>query len=130
MAEEEVSKGIARGLDAVLLNPANVIGRYDWSSWSQFIRQAANRQLLLIPPGSACFCDVGAVVRAHLKATEKGRTGNNYLLGGPQASYAEIVQIVANCSANRLIHGLADVSDCAWPAGRLIGYRWSPVKSQ
>jgi dihydroflavonol-4-reductase len=71
-AEEEVSKGIAQGLDAVLLNPANVIGRYDWSSWSQFIRRAANRQLLLIPPGSACYCDVGAVVRAHLAATEKG----------------------------------------------------------
>ena len=34
MAEEEVAKGIARGLDAVLLNPANVIGRYDWGSWS------------------------------------------------------------------------------------------------
>ena len=93
-AEEEVSKGIAQGLDAVLLNPANVIGRYDWSSWSQFIRRAANRQLLLIPPGSACYCDVGAVVRAHLAATEKGRTGHNYLLGGPQASYAEIVQMV------------------------------------
>lgn len=94
LAEDEVSNGIARGLDAVLLNPANVIGPYDWSSWSQFVRQAANRQLLLIPPGSACFCDVGAVVRAHLRAAEKGRTGHNYLLGGPQASYAEIVQIV------------------------------------
>jgi len=94
MAEEEVSRGVDQGLNAVMLNPANVIGRYDWSSWSQFIRRAANRQLLLIPPGSACYCDVGAVVRAHLVATEKGRTGHNYLLGGPQASYAEIVQMV------------------------------------
>ncbi len=81
-------------MDAVLLNPANVVGRYDWGSWSRFIRQAANRELLLIPPGSACFCDVGAVVRAHVNAVEKGRTGHNYLLGGPRASYAEIVQVV------------------------------------
>jgi dihydroflavonol-4-reductase len=94
MAEEEVAKGIARGLDAVLLNPANIIGRYDWGSWSRFIREAAHRQMLLIPPGSACFCDVGAVVRAHLTAVEKGRTGHNYLLGGPRASYAEVVQMV------------------------------------
>src|SRR5262245_34389854 len=55
---------------------------------------AANRQLLRIPPGRACFADVGAVVRAHLAAAEKGRTGHNYILGGTEASYAEIVQMV------------------------------------
>lgn len=94
MAEEEVLKAVAKGLDAVMLNPANIIGRYDWNSWSQFIRRAANRQLPLIPPGSACFCDVGAVVRAHVAAVDKGRAGHNYLLGGDQASYREIVEIV------------------------------------
>jgi dihydroflavonol-4-reductase len=93
-AEEEVAQGIARGLDAVLLNPANVIGRYDWSTWSKFIRLAANRQLFRIPPGSACYADVGAVVRAHVAAVDKGRTGENYILGGTEASYAEIVHIV------------------------------------
>jgi dihydroflavonol-4-reductase len=95
-AEEEVAKGIARGLDAVIMNPANVIGRYDWNTWSRFIRLAANRQLFRIPPGRACFADVGAVVRAHLAAFEKGRTGHNYILGGPEASYAEIVRLVGN----------------------------------
>ncbi len=94
MAEEEISKAVEQGLDAVILNPANVIGRYDWNSWSQFILRAANRQLLLIPPGSACYCDVGAVVRAHVAAADRGRTGHNYLLGGSQASYSEVVQIV------------------------------------
>jgi dihydroflavonol-4-reductase len=94
LAEEEVARGIDQGLDAVLLNPANVIGRYDWSTWSQFIRLAANRQLLRIPPGRACYANVGAVVRAHLMAAEKGRTGENYILGGEQASYAEVVELV------------------------------------
>ena len=93
-AEEEVARGIAEGLDAVMLNPANVIGRYDWSTWSQFIRLAANRKLFRIPPGRACYADVNAVVRAHVAAVDKGRTGENYLLGGSEASYAEIVQMV------------------------------------
>ncbi len=93
-AEEEVARGIAEGLDAVLLNPTNVIGRYDWSTWSQFIRLAANRQLFRIPPGRACYADVGAVVRAHVAAVDKGRTGENYILGGTEASYAEIVHMV------------------------------------
>ncbi len=94
MAEEEVSKGVSQGLDAVLLNPANVIGRYDWGTWSQFIRLAANRKLFRIPPGRACYADVGAVARAHIVAAEKGRTGENYILGGGEASYAEIVRLV------------------------------------
>jgi dihydroflavonol-4-reductase len=95
MAEEEVLKGVAQGLDAVILNPANVIGRYDFGTWSRFIRLAANRQLFRIPPGSACYCDVAAVVRAHLAAAEKGQTGHNYILGGDAASYADVVQIVS-----------------------------------
>lgn len=94
MAEEEVSRAVEAGLDAVILNPANVIGRYDWSSWSRFIRKAANKELLLIPSGRACFCDVDAVVRAHLAAVERGRTGHNYLLGGEQASYRDVVELV------------------------------------
>jgi dihydroflavonol-4-reductase len=92
-AEEEVLNAVGQGLDAVILNPANVVGRYDWNSWSRFIQRAANRQLLLIPPGSACFCDVDAVARAHVMAVHAGRTGENYLLGGPQASYREIVEV-------------------------------------
>ena len=94
MAEEEVARGVAQGLDAVILNPANVIGRYDWGTWSQFIRLAADKRLFRVPPGSACYCDVGAVVRAHVAAVERGQTGHNYLLGGDVASYAEIVRIV------------------------------------
>lgn len=93
-AEDEVAKGIERGLDAVFLNPANVIGPHDWSTWSRFIRLAANRQLFRIPPGRACYADVGAVVRAHVAAAEKGQTGHNYLLGGHDKSYAEIVRMV------------------------------------
>jgi len=94
MAEEEVLAGIDQGLDAVILNPANVVGRYDWGTWSTFIRLAANNQLFRLPPGSACYCDVGAVVRAHAAAVDRGQTGHNYLLGGDAASYAEIAQLV------------------------------------
>ncbi len=94
MAEEEVLAGVEHGLDAVILNPTNVIGRYDWGTWSTFIRLAANNQLFRLPPGSACYCDVGAVVRAHSAAAEKGRSGHNYLLGGEVASYAEIARLV------------------------------------
>ena len=93
-AEDEVARGIARGLDAVLLNPSQCHWPLRLEHVVQFIRLAANRQLFRIPPGRACYADVGAVVRAHVAAVDKGRTGENYILGGTEASYAEIVQMV------------------------------------
>ena len=56
---------------------------------------------LRISPGRACYCDVGSVVRAHLAAAEKGRTGHNYILGGSEASYSEIVQMVGKLLGQR-----------------------------
>jgi dihydroflavonol-4-reductase len=95
-AEEELDKVVRDGLDATILNPANIIGQYDWSSWSTFIRKAARQELPFIPAGKACFCDVGSVVRAHVAAVENGRKGENYLLGGEIASYYDVVQMVGS----------------------------------
>ena len=94
IAEEEVRQGIARGLDAVLLNPANIVGPYDTNNWSRLIRLAAAGKLPRVPSGSASFCHVAEVARAHLAAVNHGRTGENYILGGTDATYAEAVTII------------------------------------
>jgi nucleoside-diphosphate-sugar epimerase len=39
LAEQEVLKGVDQGLDAVILNPANIIGPYDKRNWGGLIRQ-------------------------------------------------------------------------------------------
>ena len=106
LLRKKSKKGLRRDWMRYFLNPANVIGRYDWGTWSQFIRLAANRQLLRIPPGRACYCDVGSVVRAHLAAAQKGQTGHNYILGGSEASYAEIVQMVGKLLRQRTNTGV------------------------
>jgi nucleoside-diphosphate-sugar epimerase len=95
LAEEEVRHGIARGLDAVLLNPANVIGPFDLNNWSRLIRLAAAGKLSRVPPGRASFCHAAEVARAHVAAVQNGRTGENYILGGADATYAEVVRIIA-----------------------------------
>ncbi len=95
LAEEEVRLGIGRGLDAVLLNPANVVGRYDAHNWSRLIRLAAQGKLPRVPSGRASFCHAAEVARAHIAAVERGRTGENYILGGADATYAELVGTIA-----------------------------------
>jgi dihydroflavonol-4-reductase len=78
----------------VLLNPANVVGRYDLHNWSRLIRLAAEGRLPRVPPGQASFCHAAEVARAHVAAVEHGRTGENYILGGADATYAEAVRVV------------------------------------
>jgi nucleoside-diphosphate-sugar epimerase len=92
LAELEVQRGIEHGLDAVMLNPANIMGPHDRSGWSRFFTLIDRGRLPGIPPGRASFCHVREVAAAHLAAWERGRSGENYLLGGADASFLEVVQ--------------------------------------
>ncbi len=92
--EEEVKAAIARGLDAVILNPCHIVGRYDVNGWSKMIPLVASGKLPGVPPGRGSFCDAGAVARAHVAAVTRGRVGENYLLGGPEASYVQVVRAI------------------------------------
>jgi len=94
LAEEEVLRATEAGLDAVILNPANIVGSYDAANWGSLFRLVAEDRLPGIPPGEAPFCHAAEVARAHLTAFERGRTGENYILAGTQAAYAEAFQVV------------------------------------
>jgi dihydroflavonol-4-reductase len=94
LGEEEVRRGIAAGLDAVILNPANIIGPYDRHNWARLIRLAADGKLPRVPPGRGSFGHVVEVTRAHVTAAARGRTGENYILGGTDASYQDAVRII------------------------------------
>jgi nucleoside-diphosphate-sugar epimerase len=94
LGELEVRKAIERGLDAVIMNPAHIVGRYDTEGWSKSIRLVAEGKLPGIPPGKGSFCDAGAVARAHVAAVDRGRTGENYIFGGADATYVELVTTI------------------------------------
>jgi nucleoside-diphosphate-sugar epimerase len=102
LAEDAVRAGIARGLDAVFLNPANIVGPYDLHNWSRLIRLAAEGRLWRVPPGGGSFCHVAEVARAHLAAAQRGRTGENYILAGADATYAELVGALAEIMQRKL----------------------------
>ena len=93
-AEETVQTGIARGLDAVIVNPAGIIGPYDTTGYARLFRMVAAGKLPGVPPGSLSFCHVREVAKAHIAAAERGRTGERYLLGGADASFLELVRII------------------------------------
>ncbi len=93
-AEQEVREAVARGLDAVILEPANVVGAYDRKHFSQLFRLVREGRLPGVFPGRASWCHAREVGRAHVAAAERGRRGENYLLGGADASFREVLGVV------------------------------------
>lgn len=102
LAEAEVRKGIARGLAAVILNPAHVVGRYDTHNWARMIRLVHRRRLPGVPPGAGSFCHAEQVALAHIAAAERGRIGENYLLGGTDAAFVEVVRVIGELTGRKV----------------------------
>ena len=78
-------------IDAVVLNPGNVLGPGDRHNWSRMFRMVNSGTLPGVPPGGGNFCDVREVARAHVQAWHSGASGQRYLLGGEFASYLEVI---------------------------------------
>ena len=92
LAENIIKDAVKNGLNVVILNPCNIIGPYDINNWTrQFIMPICNGRLMGVPPGKAMWCHVKDIVDAHISAVDNGEAGENYLLGGIDASFLDVV---------------------------------------
>ena len=92
LAEEVIREYIRKGLDAVILNPAAVVGPYDEQNWIRLFDSIQADHLPGIPPGSKSFCYAEDVAKAHIQAFVHGQCGENYILSGPNAHLLEVCQ--------------------------------------
>jgi len=93
-AEILVRKAVENeGLDAVILNPAHIMGPYDRHNWARMLIMVNKGKLPGVPSGAGSFADVREIAKAAIQAFHYSRTGQNYLLGGTDASFFELVQI-------------------------------------
>lgn len=95
LAEREIRRGISDGLRAVIVNPANMIGAYDTHNWARVFKLVRQGRAPTVPPGGGSFCHAREVARMLVAAADKGRVGQNYLLGGVQITYGELLRQVA-----------------------------------
>ncbi|MDX1695151.1 MAG: SDR family oxidoreductase [Ketobacteraceae bacterium] len=90
LAESAVREGITRGLDAVILNPAQVVGPYDYNYNPLIFNSMLTGQMKGVPRGNTVCGHVRDYARAHLQAYYRGRCGENYLLGGQKPSFRDM----------------------------------------
>lgn len=93
LAEQEIHQGIEKGLDAVILNPAQIVGPYDYRYLPLIFESVRNGSMVALPKGTMFCAHVRDYAKAHVAAYEKGTKGENYLLGGEPASFKDIIEI-------------------------------------
>ena len=96
LSEKEIATGVDRGLDAVIVNPAVVVGERDVNyRGGQLVRDARRGLLLFYVEGGMNVVYVGDVVNGMIRAAARGRTGERYILGGENLTHKEIFQRTA-----------------------------------
>ena len=146
--EAAVREVVARGLDAVIVNPTGVIGPFDYgpSRMGLTIKMLRSRKIPVNLGGGFDFVDVRDVAAGMLGAMERGRTGESYLLSGTRVSVKELGVLVSEASGVkpprldvplRVVEPLAGVAVRFAPSGQiplftpdaLHALRYSPTVS-
>jgi dihydroflavonol-4-reductase len=83
-AEDEVLAEVARGLDAVIVNPASIQGQQRSAALMRSVRRTP-----IVPcfSGGNCIVDVKDVVEGIVAALRRGEKGQRYILGGENLTF-------------------------------------------
>jgi dihydroflavonol-4-reductase len=100
LAEQEIRKYIQQGLDAVILNPCNMMGPCDVKGWSTLIKSAVEKKTIQITNGVGTFAHVQDAARTHIRAAEVGKTGQNYLIGGNEISFGDMYALIKDITGS------------------------------
>jgi dihydroflavonol-4-reductase len=79
---------VARGLDAVIVNPASIFGPHGTQyRGAEMMRKVRQTQVLPYFTGGLCAVHVQDVVQGTLAVLERGMSGQRYILGGENLTY-------------------------------------------
>jgi len=93
VSEQEVLLEAVRGLDVTIVNPAGIVGPWDFrpSLIGRTILDFAHGRMPAFVPGTFDFVAVRDVVSAEMLAMQKGRRGERYLVTGEYHSIDQIL---------------------------------------
>jgi dihydroflavonol-4-reductase len=96
LAELEIMRGAEQGLRAVIVNPSIVIGPGDRNEHGgRLIIDVKRGHMPFYTSGGTNIVGIGDVVQGHLKAAERGRTGERYILSGSNFTHYDLLKLIA-----------------------------------
>lgn len=134
LAELEVQKAVALGLDAVIVNPSYVIGAGDiYRKSSSVIVQIAQNKLPFLTNGGINVVDVEDVVAGHLAAMQHGKRGERYILAATNIPLVDLIHQISRIVgsvAPKLIIPPSFIRKLAVPLGWLDPILNLPISSE
>ncbi|KAM9952971.1 hypothetical protein ACTFIR_008029 [Dictyostelium discoideum] len=96
IGELYVEDAIRRGLEAVIISPGFIIGKYDENSVGSFILMVAHQasQTVSVGVGKTNFSSADEVAKAHITAAQVAPNGSDYCIGGTLISWKELYEQV------------------------------------
>jgi dihydroflavonol-4-reductase len=102
LAELEVQKAVAAGLEAVIVNPALVVGAGDLNRIAgDSVIRTAKGGIPVVIKGGLSVIHIADVVHGHLAALEHGKPGERYILGSENLTHVQYLQMIAEAAGVR-----------------------------
>jgi len=95
-SEMEVWRGVAEGLDAVIVNPSLIIGANAGTDGSGQLFETVRKGLKFYTKGSAGFVDVEDVAKCMIALMNSDITGERYIINAENRTYKQITAEIAN----------------------------------
>lgn len=104
LGEMEVWRGIAEGLNAVIVNPSLIIGEAGWEKSSMRIFKNVYDAFPWYSPGASGWVDAKDVVRAMMLLMESDITGERFILSGENRPFREVLNMIADAFGKKRPH--------------------------
>lgn len=122
-AELEVWRGMGEGLDAVILNPATILGYGDWNTGSSAIFKSVYKGFDWYSPGKNGFVAVEDVAKAAVLLMESDITEQRFIIAGDNWTFKQLLDTMAE--------GFGREKPRKQTTSSLMGiaWRWEKIKS-
>ncbi len=94
-AEREVWRGMAEGLEVIVMNPAVIVGPGDWKYDSSYIVTMVDRGLKFYTPGRISVVDVRDVTDAAINLMESETKGEQFIASAENIPYKKFLGLIA-----------------------------------
>lgn len=124
LSEIEIWRGIAEGLDAVIINPSIILGSGFWHDGSGMLLKNAWKEFPYYTEGVTGFVDVKDVVNIMLQLMDSSITAQRYVLSAENWPYRRLFTTMAEVLGKKPPHIAARpwMAEMVWRMAKLKGW--------
>jgi len=101
LAEMEVWRGIGEGLQAVIVNPAIILGAGNWNEGSTKIFKTAFEEFPWYTEGESGFIDINDLISMMIGLTDSSISGERFIASGENLTFKTVFTAIANAFGKR-----------------------------